>query len=95
MAKKVLTDNLSEPLNGAMAAKVDVNVADGNLTIDRLTNGEQMLASGTLQYLEGQSLPTRSVDTVNGQSTLTLRAESPTTVPFLRPAMEQPSGRST
>jgi hypothetical protein len=74
MAKKVLTDNLSEPLNGARAAKIDVNVADGNLTIDRLTNGEQMLASGTLQYLEGQGLPTRSVNTVNGQSTLTLKA---------------------
>jgi hypothetical protein len=74
MAKKVLTDNLSEPLNDATVAKVDVNVADGNLTIDRLTDGAQMLASGTLQYLEGQGLPTRSVNTVNGQSTLTLNA---------------------
>jgi hypothetical protein len=74
MAKKVLTDNLSEPLNGATHAKIDVNVADGNLMIDKLTNCEQLLASGTLQYLEGQGLPTRSVDMVNGQSTLTLRA---------------------
>jgi predicted membrane protein len=74
MAKKVLTHNLSEPLNGATLAKVDINVADGNLTIDQLTDGEQMLASGMLQYLEGQGLPTRSVNTVNGQSTLTLSA---------------------
>jgi predicted membrane protein len=74
MAKKVLIDSLSEPLNDAMAAKVDVNVADGNLMIDRLTHGEQLLASGTLQYLEGQGLPTRSVNTVNGQSTLILNA---------------------
>jgi hypothetical protein len=74
MAKKVLTHNLSEPLNGATTAKFDVNVADGNLTIDRLTDGQQMLASGTLQYLEGQGLPTRSVNTVDGQSTLTLSA---------------------
>src|SRR5512145_2819844 len=74
MAKKLLTENLSEPLNGATLAKVDVNVADGNLTIDRLTNGAQLLASGTLQYLEGQSLPTRSLSTVDGRSTLTLSA---------------------
>lgn len=74
MAKKVLTHNLSEPLAGATTAKVDVNVADGNLTIDKLANGEQVLASGTLQYLESQGLPTRSVNTVNGRATLMLRA---------------------
>ena len=74
MAKKVLTENLSEPLNGVTVAKVDVNVADGNLMIDRLTHDEQLLASGRLQYLEGQDLPTRSVDTVNGQSMLKLSA---------------------
>ena len=74
MAKKLLTENLSEPLNGATLAKVDVNVADGNLTIDRLTNGAQLLASGSLQYLEGQGLPTRSLSTVDGRSTLTLSA---------------------
>lgn len=74
MAKKVLTHNLSEPLDGATTAKVDVNVADGNLTIDKLANGEQVLANGTLQYLESQGLPTRSVNTVNGRATLMLRA---------------------
>ena len=80
VAKKVLTDNLSEPLNGATAAKVDINAGDGNLTIDQLTtggqltDGEQVLASGTLQYLENQGLPTRSVNTINGQASLTLKA---------------------
>jgi hypothetical protein len=74
MAKKLLIDNLSEPLNGATVVKVDVNVADGNLIIDRLTDGEQLLASGTLQYLKGQGLPTRSVNTANGQTTFTLSA---------------------
>ena len=34
MAKKVLTHNLSEPLNGATTAKVEINTGDGNLTID-------------------------------------------------------------
>ena len=83
MAKKLLTYNLSEPLNGATTAKVDVSVADGNLTIDKLTDGAQMLASGTLQYLEAQGLPTQSVDTRNGQAALTLRARS-TGRPWLR-----------
>jgi DUF4097 and DUF4098 domain-containing protein YvlB len=80
MAKNVLTYNLSEPLNGATTAKVDINTGAGNLTIDKLTGGEQLLASGTLQYLENQGLPTRSVNTSNGQATLTLRggdAEQP------------------
>jgi hypothetical protein len=68
----VLTDNLSEPLNSATTAKVDINAGDGNLTIDRLTGGEQVLASGTLQYFENQGLPTRTLVLSNGQATLTL-----------------------
>lgn len=76
MAKTVLTHNLSEPLCGATTAKIHVDVADGNLTIDRLTSGEQVLASGTLQYLENQGLPTRSMDIHNGQAILTLKAGS-------------------
>jgi hypothetical protein len=74
MAKKVLTHNLSEPLGGATTAKVNIHTEDGNLTIDTLTSGEPVLASGTLQYLENQGLPTRSVNTSNGQATLTLKA---------------------
>jgi predicted membrane protein len=73
MTKNVLTDNFSEPLNGATTAKVDINAGDGNLTIDRLTGGEQVLASGTLQYFENQGVPNRSVNTSDGQATLTLR----------------------
>jgi hypothetical protein len=73
MAKNVLTDNFSEPLNGATTAKVDINAGDGNLTIDLLAGGEPVLASGTLQYLENQGLPTRTLVTSNGQATLTLR----------------------
>ena len=73
MATKVLTDNLSEPLNGATIAKVDINAGDGNLTIDQLTGGAQMLASGTLQYFENQGLPTWTLVSSNGQATLKLR----------------------
>lgn len=72
MANNVLTENLSEPLNGTTTAKVDINTGTGNLLVDRLTGGEQLLASGTLQYLEDQSPPTRTVSSANGQATLSL-----------------------
>ena len=52
MAKNVLTQNLSEPLGNATAAKVDIDNGDGNLAIDGSIGGEQVLASGTLQYTE-------------------------------------------
>jgi hypothetical protein len=75
MAHKILTDNLSEPLNGATTAKFDINSGVGHLTIDKITD-EQVLASGTLQYLEQQGLPVQTLDLNNGQATLMLRAEN-------------------
>lgn len=74
--KKILTYNLLEPLCGATTAKVDIDTATGNLTIDTLTVGEPVLASGTLEYIENQQMPTRSVDINNGQATLTLKSTS-------------------
>lgn len=73
MANKALTHDLLEPLNGATTAKVEINCDTGHLTIDRLTGGEGVLASGTLQYFEKQGLPARTVNTSSGQATLTLR----------------------
>jgi hypothetical protein len=73
MAKNVLTHNFSEPLNGAAAAKVDIQAGDGNLTIDSLAGGEQLLASGALQYFENQGLPARTLASSNGQVTFTLK----------------------
>ncbi len=84
MAKNVLTDNFSAPLDGATAAVVDVNVGDGNLTIDKLSGGDQMLAGARLQYVEGQGLPARSVYTSDGQATLTLRASGSTKQSWFR-----------
>ena len=52
--KKVLTCDLAEPLGGATAARIDINAGSGNLTIDSLPGDAQMLASGTLEYLEKQ-----------------------------------------
>lgn len=72
MADKVLTEGLSEPLNGATTAKVAINCGPGHLTIDRLTGGQQLLASGDLQYFEKQGPPTRTLDLTNGQANLTL-----------------------
>jgi hypothetical protein len=72
--KKVLTYNLSEPLRGLTNAKFEIDTASGNLTIDNLTGGEPVLASGTLEYIENQKMPTRSVETNNGQTTLTLKS---------------------
>jgi hypothetical protein len=69
----VLAYDLSEPLNGAQSAKVDIDAGDGHLTIGRLTGGEQLLAGGTLQYLKERGAPTHSVTLDNGQATLTLR----------------------
>jgi hypothetical protein len=73
MAKNVLTHNLSLPLNGTKTATVNINTDSGNLTIDRLTSGDQVLASGTLQYFEKQGLPIRTLSSSNGQATLALR----------------------
>jgi hypothetical protein len=73
MANHMLTDKLAEPVNGVTTAKIDIHVGDGNLTIDRLTGGEPVLASGTLQYFENQGVPKRTLDSRNGQATFTLK----------------------
>ncbi len=72
-SNKMFTDNLSEPLNDTTTAKIEIDSAAGNLIIDGFTGGEQVLASGALEYFEKQGPPTRTVDSNNGQSTLTLR----------------------
>jgi hypothetical protein len=82
MAKKVLTDNFSEPPQQRPLRKLNVNVADGNPD-DKLADGEQLMASGTLQYLEGQGLPTCSADTSTSVHSHTERGAHRTTlVPF-------------
>ncbi len=65
MAKKVLFQNVSIPFENATLAKINIDPGDGNLAIDRLADGDHMLASGTLQYLEKQDPPTQSTNTIN------------------------------
>jgi hypothetical protein len=84
MASRLLTEPFSEPLNGASTARVDIDSGSGNLTIDRLTTGEWMLASGTLQYTEKQGPPSRSGGSNGGQATLTLKGGGKTGRPWLR-----------
>ncbi len=73
-SSKVLTDPLWEPLGDITTAEFDIHAGTGNLTIDGLTGGEPVLANGTLQYLEGQGLPGRTVVTFNGHATITLES---------------------
>jgi hypothetical protein len=69
----ILTDNLSEPLDGATKAKFELDVGDGNLTVDWLTGGEPLLAGGELQYFGSQGQPTRTMTSFLGETTLSLR----------------------
>ncbi len=71
---KVLTQNLSEPLGDATSARFDIRAGTGNLTIDGMAKAEEFLASGKLEYLEGQDLPAFTIDKNNGLYTLTLKA---------------------
>jgi DUF4097 and DUF4098 domain-containing protein YvlB len=72
----VLTYNLSEPLDGATTAKIDIDTASGNLAIDPLSGGEPVLASGALEYVANQDRPTCSVRTRDGRAVLTLKSSS-------------------
>jgi hypothetical protein len=76
MTKNLLIEKILAPLNGAKYAKVDINAGDGNLTIDNLTGGEQVLANGTLQYFEKQGSPTQAQVSNNSQTTLTVKGGS-------------------
>ena len=73
MSNNLLTYKLSEPLNGATAAVIEIHAGDGNLRIGQITAGEQVLASGTLQYFENQGLPKRNLEMTNHQASLSLR----------------------
>jgi hypothetical protein len=73
MGKNVLTESLSEPLNGTKTAAVTIDAGIGHLTIDKLNGSASALANGTLQYLEKQGRPTQTLNASNGQAALTLK----------------------
>jgi|SRR3972149_3699230 len=74
-SKKVLTQEISESLGSATSAKVDVFAGTGNLTMDKLTGSKQLLAAGTVQYMENQDLPTRNLSLENGRAVLAISAK--------------------
>src|SRR5512142_278542 len=75
MANKVLTYNLSEPLEGTTRAQIDINTGMGNLRIDKLSGDQPLLASGTLAYLLNDGLPTQSVSRSSESASLMLKAK--------------------
>jgi hypothetical protein len=73
MAKKLLTDQFSEPLDGAANAVVRIDAAEGNLSVGSLPRGEPLLARGALEYYEGKGQPARSLVSRRGEACLTLK----------------------
>ncbi len=75
MSKKVLIYDLTEPIQGTKTATYDFNVGTGNLTIEPLASGAELLASGSLEYLENQAIPTRTMEIGDGRAALALKAD--------------------
>ena len=73
-AGELLTQTLSEPLDGATSAKVTIDPGDGNLTINGFSGSGQLLASGTLQYFENIGIPVSSVTSNKNLATFTVKA---------------------
>lgn len=74
MANKILTRNLTESLDDAKSAKIELNCGTGHLTISPITGGEPLLAKGTLQYLEKQGVPSQYKSINDGQAVLVVEA---------------------
>jgi hypothetical protein len=76
MAKEIINQIFSTPRDGIKTANIDIDVNTGNLILGNLPTGSPLLASGTLQYLEGQDEPAVSVVAVKGHADLSLRANN-------------------
>jgi hypothetical protein len=68
----VAVQEIAEPLNEAHTSSLDLDLAQGNLAIDSLTGGEQLLLGGTLEYYENGGLPARSLSSMGGQASYAL-----------------------
>lgn len=67
---------LAEPLNAVHTSSLDLDLAEGNLAIDRLTGGEPLLAGGTMEYYEDGAMPTRTLTSMGGHASLALSVGS-------------------
>ncbi len=75
MARKMRTHDLSEPLDGASSARFDIHTGTGNLTIDGLAGNTELLASGTVEYMDGQDPPTPLVNVCDGKASFVLKGQ--------------------
>lgn len=82
-AGDLLTQALSVPLSAETSAIVTINPGDGNLMIDGIINEQQMLASGSLQYLENNGAPVLTTSTADGHTTFALKAKGGQSQPRL------------
>lgn len=75
-SSKVVTESFAQPLNGQKRARVEINTGTGHLTIAGLERGKSDLASGEIQYLDNQTRPLESLETVDGRVVFTLKDSS-------------------
>lgn len=80
----LLTDILTEPLNGVNAARIVIDNESGNLIIDGLTGGDPLLVSGTLQYTQKQGAPVKILTSKDGITTFTVKVNRDTGRPWFR-----------
>jgi hypothetical protein len=94
VTNNLLSETIAAPLDGATAASIDVSSGMSNLTIDALPRGEQVLASGSLQYYEKRGTPIQSVRSHHGRAVLTLRERDSTQRPWFRLPWDACIGRT-
>lgn len=76
MTKSLLTYDFAEPLGEAQCARIEIEAAEGNLVLGKLSGDEGLLARGTLQYFEKQGPPSRSLAASDGQASFSLKGRS-------------------
>lgn len=73
MSNKILTEEFSEPLNGARSATIEIDTRQGNLAVGRLEGGDLLLANGRLEYVEKSGPPSRSLSSSNHAARLAIK----------------------
>jgi hypothetical protein len=76
MAKEIINQKFSTPRDGIRTANIDIDVSSGNLSVGSLSAGDSSLASGMMQYLQGQDQPTVSLSGNSGHANLVLKASN-------------------
>ncbi len=72
MARQTNTETISAPLNGATEARIEINAADGTLTVSALRESPSVLAAGVLEYSTKQGPPRQDLAVKDGRAILSL-----------------------